>query len=174
MLGEKKGVTLALSCFKERPGSKIIFQMENCEEVRSYTQCSAILLPIVSQRFSRIQYNQSDLARNTLDWHGVLGWVNCTWKKFQVPVSKLAGSRNCQGEINTKKFQDRNKILWFKFPKKKTMVIFIVYITICNTLFSLYCIKLGDFKYILLKEMWWVYLRMWNGFQTECYKYLKG
>ena len=37
--------------------------------------------------------NQCERTRNTLNWHGVLDWVNCTWKKDQLPVSKVAGSR---------------------------------------------------------------------------------
>ena len=72
ILGEKKEQPkLYKNAVKKDQDQKIIFQMENCEEARDfkhcYTQCSAILLPIVSQRFSGIQYNQSDLARNTLD-----------------------------------------------------------------------------------------------------------
>ena len=37
--------------------------------------------------------SQSERARNTLNWRGVLDSVNCTCKKFQVPISKIVGSK---------------------------------------------------------------------------------
>ena len=40
-----------------------------------------------------VQYTQCECATNTLDWHGVLDWVNCSWKKLHVPASKVTGCR---------------------------------------------------------------------------------
>ena len=112
---EKKGVTKALSeCRKERPGSKIIFQMENCEEARDfkhcYTQCSAILLPIVSQRFSGISITNLISLETLLIDMVYLAESTLPERSFKYQSLNLLVAETAS-EINTNYFQDRNKIL---------------------------------------------------------------
>ena len=87
-----------------------------------------------------MQFNQSEhfFVMNSIKSASTIEWI----------CYKIAPANNhfeyfcIASEMKTNNCQDRNIILWFPFPRKKTMVIFVVYITCWKTLFNLHCIEL--------------------------------
>ena len=91
-----------------------------------------------------MQFNQSEhfFVMNSIKSASTIEWI----------CYKIAPANNhfeyfcIASEMKTNNCQDRHIILWFPFPRKKTMVIFVVYITCCKTLFNLHCIELRRLK----------------------------